>query len=774
MFKRILDKSNLLSLGVAGLLTVGLASCAPVKFSKSDDIVVNPSDSKAIKCDPKINGTLTAFTYTSAATLPSIASNCTPIANVSYEWTVKKGSTVITTAIPGLAGGTPSSVDFRTLGEGTYQVFLKATDSTNEYKPYNATTPLKFTVPGATVEPIQITCNPKLNNTLTSVVVGPSDSNPSVTANCKPVANGYIWTVYKGAAQVTVPNFTSTASSTPNFKSLGEGEYKVYLHATHETGTYWESSQPLNVKVVGDGTPSGGEILCNPRINGSLTSLTITPSSANPLISSNCNPTSVQYSWTVTKNGTTIAVPGLAGSNSNPNFGSLGVGTYLINLTATKPGYTSWSASQPLIITVEGGGDPTLTLNCSPRLNGQFVSMSIAENGPNPTVTSGCNPSTVNHSWTVVKNGITVTLNPGVSGPSSTPNFTGAGLGTYLVYLTASATGYNTYVSPSPLEVTVTKKAQEIRHVTYTKAVTASNNKVDLLFVFDDSNSMLADNQKLAQKLQGFVNDLTASGLDWQMCATITRSQVINNVTYWGASKDWVGYLGSPKWILKQGATDPYSIFTNTVNQIGAGWANTDDERAIKAAYWHMEYAPYSNCYRSDASVAVNILSDEDERSIGGNKSFQYYWDEFKPLEFDDEPVSLVNKVKEKLGAKKNFVVNSIIVKPGDSACMASQDAGGSKSHYGYKYKELSDLTGGYTGSICDSDYSNSLYYFKDKIINSLNSIPLECAPIGDVAVQITPTMGGVTTAIVNNTLVFTPAVPAGRTITVDYDCPMN
>jgi hypothetical protein len=70
---------------------------------------------------------------------------------------------------------------------------------------------------------------------------------------------------------------------------------------------------------------------------------------------------------------------------------------------------------------------------------------------------------------------------------------------------------------------------------------------------------------------------------------------------------------------MKAGAADPYSIFTSTIAAIGAGWAGTDDERAIRAAWQHVDYAEYNNCYRPDASIAMIAISDEDERSIGGN-----------------------------------------------------------------------------------------------------------------------------------------------------------
>lgn len=773
MFKVIYSNAIFVLLSLSVL---GTTSCAPVKFSKADNVVVDTGigANKAVLCDPKVNGG-SEFTYTDAGTLPHIVSQCTPTTkNLDYTWTVKKADgSIISTVIPGLTGKDPQSVNFRdSLGQGVYFVYLKAVDPTSEYSAFNSTTPLKFTVPGA--PPTPMTCHPQLNGSLMDVVVAPSDANPSVAANCDPLAATYTWKVYKGTQLVTVPQLGGSTSANPNFKSLGVGDYRIYLYAIHESGSTWETQgNPLTVKVTDDVNPPDETIQCNPRINGSLTNLTITPSSQNPLISANCLPNSVQYSWTVTKNGQTIQVPGLTGSNSNPNFGSLGEGTYLIYLSATKPNSQPWNATQPLMITVEGPGDGQLTLNCQPRLNDVFVSITVAPTGQNPKVSSGCNPQSVTHSWTVVKNGQTITL-PGLAGSVSTPNFIGTGNGTYLVYLTASAPGYNTYVSPSPLEVTVGNLGPEVRHVTYTKNVTVTDNKVDILLVVDDSNSMLPENTKLAQKLKGFVDDLQAAGLDWQMCTTVTRAQNISNTLYWGASKNWINYVGSPQWVLKAGATDPYSIFTNTIQTIGAGWAGTDDERAIKSAYWHAEYADYNKCYRSDASLAVIILSDEDERSVGGNMALQYYYNEFKTLEADDYPQAYVNKIKQKFGAQKNLSVNSIIVKPGDDSCMTTQDAGGAKSHFGFKYKELSDLTRGYTGSICDADYSNSLYYFKDKIISSLSSVPLECAPVGQVQVSIIPTMGGLTSQVVNNSLVFTPAIPAGRTVTVDYDCPVH
>ena len=760
---------------VLGLFLV--YSCAPVKFSKSDNLKVNTNSGtqNPVQCDPKINQTLVTYTY-SGTDLPTVTSNCTP-SNVSYEWVVKKpDSSIVSTTVPGLSGQNPTSVDFKVLGSGTYYLFLTATDTAGEYSTYVASSPLEFVVPGTGVGN-SLTCDPKLNSTFTSVVINAADSNPTLAANCNPAAGMYIWTVYKDtqAQPVTIAGL-SGGNSTPDFRSYGPGQYRIYLYATASGSAHWQSSTPLNVTVSQTVTPpETTPIQCNPRINGSLTSLTLTSSSANPLISANCDPSAVQYNWTVTKNGQTVTVSGLGGANSNPNFLALGTGTYLVYLTASHPSHTTWSTTTPLTLTVDNTGPQTLTLNCAPRLNGTAVSVSITTAGPNPTVTSGCNPSTATHTWTVYRDGQAVNVS-GLAGASSVPDFAATGQGRYLIYLTATASGYNTYVLPDPLEVIVGPKIITTRDVTYEDTVKVSDNKVDILLVVDDSNSMAPENTQLAQKLQGFVNDLSASNVDWNMCVTVTRAQDVysNGVLYWGASRNWVSYVGSPAWILNAGATNPYSIFTQTIANIGAGWANTDDERAIKAAFWHAEYAQYNNCYRQDSSIAVIVLSDEDERSVGGDSTQVYYAGENKPLEADDLPQSYVNKIKQKFGQDKRVSVNSIIVKPGDSSCMSTQDAGGAKSHYGYKYSELSQATNGYVGSICASDYSANLNYFKDRIVRSLGSIQLECAPVGDVTVTITPSMGAITTNVVNNTLNFSPNIPAGKTVKVQYKCAIN
>lgn len=335
---------------------------------------------------------------------------------------------------------------------------------------------------------------------------------------------------------------------------------------------------------------------------------------------------------------------------------------------------------------------------------------------------------------------------------------------------------------PTTTPPTTNPQPVTLRNVHYNNAVAAADNKLDIILIVDDSNSMLPDNQKLASKLSGFVSKLQNSNIDWQMCATVTRALPITSTqSAWGASIYWQ-QNSTPSTslglILKRGTPNLSTIFTNTINYINAGWAGSDDERAIKAAYHHvyngdLRYQPSSGCYRADSAIAYIIISDEDERSIGGDASQQVYSGELKPLENEDKPQVLAAFIKETFGTDRRFTVNSIIVKPNDSSCKASQDAGGAKSHYGVKYAELSSLTGGGIGSICDADFSTNLNLFFDRIQDSLSSVPLECAPHnGSISVTITPSIGPVKSRIEGMNLVFDTPVPAGHTIDIKYQCP--
>lgn len=288
-----------------------------------------------------------------------------------------------------------------------------------------------------------------------------------------------------------------------------------------------------------------------------------------------------------------------------------------------------------------------------------------------------------------------------------------------------------------------------------------TSNQLDILIVMDDSGSMAVDNQKLAQRLHGFTQDLEqrCNITDWQMCITTT------DVDYYeGRAIMWQNHGHH---ILKAGTSGINNIITKTVEWIGHGWSS--DEQGIKAINLAIQQNNRTGCFRKDAAMSVILISDEDERSVGGNQALSQT--QYKPLGTLNYPSSVPNTVKSYLGNNKKFNVNSIIVK--DAQCKATQDAqgAGARSFYGTKYQELSNLTGGGVGSICSSHYGEHLKLFANKIVHTVSSIPLQCRPVFTPSVTVSPGHHNQSFNVVDRELIFSPVIKGPASITGSYCC---
>lgn len=313
--------------------------------------------------------------------------------------------------------------------------------------------------------------------------------------------------------------------------------------------------------------------------------------------------------------------------------------------------------------------------------------------------------------------------------------------------------------------------------ISKTEVVAYGNKQVDFLLVLDDSNSMLPELKKLAAKMSTFVSSLDANNIDWQMCITTTRGISAGGNLKFGAPLDWANYSPkngeSPK-VLKKGTNNLNTIFNSTVDGLTIGGGASGDERAIKAAHDNFLDSNIHGCYRKDAAISVIVISDEDERSLGGkpeNRKAKDTATAYQPLESDDLPQTLIDRAKTTFGSEVRFTFNSIIVKPDDNACEAEQDKDTSPSHKGHIYAEASRLTDGGIGSICDADYGANLNTFKDKIVNSLTALALDCEPErGKIEVKIEGIEVS-SSKLDGRTLKFEYPLIEGTKIDLKYDC---
>ncbi len=349
--------------------------------------------------------------------------------------------------------------------------------------------------------------------------------------------------------------------------------------------------------------------------------------------------------------------------------------------------------------------------------------------------------------------------------------------------MTFSPANLDNQLSSAPSGTSILPGSAANKTVSLSQVVANGNKQVDFLVVFDNSNSMLPDLKKLALSLSNFVTDLESSNIDWQMCMTTTGSQTLAGQQQWGSSYSWVGYLpnaGTSNTLLKRGTPDLDLIFTNTVNSLKIGATGSGDERGIKAVYQHFKNgkpltAGGNGCYRKNAAASVIIVSNEDERSVGGDKTKVKSTDAngtFQPLEFEDIPINLTNLANFTFGEGLRFTFNSIIVKPGDSNCEMLQDKSGtSPSHIGNIYSQMSSLTGGGVGSICDSNFANNLNIFKDKIVNSLENITLPCAPAMNTLKVTIDEKAYSLYQIDRNNLKFNSPLLEGTKIDINFQC---
>lgn len=330
--------------------------------------------------------------------------------------------------------------------------------------------------------------------------------------------------------------------------------------------------------------------------------------------------------------------------------------------------------------------------------------------------------------------------------------------------------------------VEVPEEVSTAKTVSTSEVVAYGNKQVDFLLVLDDSNSMKPELERLAAKLSNFMKSLEASDIDWQMCYTTTSGRASGKSTIYGEPKAWRSYQpGSaiPTYLLKKGTDNLDQVFTSTINNLALGSQLSYDERGIKATFENFKAgsprnSPSHSCYREGAAISVILISDEDERSLGGdaknlkpNESAQ----SVLPLEPEDLPAVLISQAGLSFGSDVRFTFNSIIVKPGDLVCEKEQDASASPSHPGHYYAEISRLTEGGVGSICDADYSTQLNTFKDKIVNSMTHLVLQCAPIpSTLRVKIDGVVqNGL--KLDKKTLKFNQALLEGTLIDLYYEC---
>lgn len=288
----------------------------------------------------------------------------------------------------------------------------------------------------------------------------------------------------------------------------------------------------------------------------------------------------------------------------------------------------------------------------------------------------------------------------------------------------------------------------------------AEDGKMDILFVIDNSDSMYNEQQEIARRFNTFINDL--GGMDWQIAITTTDARE-KNYPGWGGRLDKFG--NTNQIVLKPNTPNRTSLFQSTIQrdesldciEVGGEWlCPTTHEEPLRASILAMQQRNTHNAgfFRDDADLSIVYISDEDEYSNGGPQAT-------RPEE--------VMQTFSGIWPNKKLSSFGIIIQPGDSSCYSRNRWWGAS--YGHIISDLVSKTGGVTGSICDSNYTNNVLKISEVIRRELllKEIHLAETPISNsIEVVITP-YAPVAWTLEGKTIKFITLPPEGSRIDVNY-----
>ena len=206
---------------------------------------------------------------------------------------------------------------------------------------------------------------------------------------------------------------------------------------------------------------------------------------------------------------------------------------------------------------------------------------------------------------------------------------------------------------------------------------------VDIVWVIDDSSSMLEEQEQLAAHADSFISFLTHVPVDFRLTVVTTDPDA-----------------GGP-WTVMTGETPELAeLFAE---QILSSTYGSRDERAFDMAIAAASPTQNPDFARKKADLEVVLFSDEDDHS------------EMDATAFVDQLSS------ERSGA---VVVNAIVgdLPEGCASVVAAADPGG-------KHVEAQELTGGAKESICSSDYGALLERIALQVLGLDNEFALNRLP---------------------------------------------
>lgn len=220
--------------------------------------------------------------------------------------------------------------------------------------------------------------------------------------------------------------------------------------------------------------------------------------------------------------------------------------------------------------------------------------------------------------------------------------------------------------------------------------------KLDIVWIIDNSGSMSDEQSALGSNFSAFINEFIDKNVDFKMAITTTDTS--------SSSKKGNMVAGSDtKLTSARAQANPNQFKSDFRNLVKVGINGSGAEKGLEASEGFMQ--KYSRSWvRSDAYLAVVVISDEEDQSSKTVSGYTNYLKSFK--------------------ASEGLVKVYSVVDVNNTNCCQNGVATGSA-----RYKDASNKTAGLIADIRD-DFHNVLTDMGDSIINLLDSFALASEPV--------------------------------------------
>lgn len=251
---------------------------------------------------------------------------------------------------------------------------------------------------------------------------------------------------------------------------------------------------------------------------------------------------------------------------------------------------------------------------------------------------------------------------------------------------------------------------------TFKQNSVSTNGKVDVLYVIDNSGSMAVSQSHVAQNFQQFIQLFNQRGIDYRIAVTTTEAYrdlfgQPMTISQFRDGTDATSHTGV-RLITPQTPNIEQTFLTN----ITQGTTGSGDERAFQSFKEALNNPLNAGFPRSDAFLAIIIVSDEDDFSVDDSTDAHTHDYTYSGLHPVASYISYLDKLTgaDQSTRSSKYNVNTISIL--DQACMDEQNAVSAEHIIGQRYIDLANKTNGITGSIC-GDFGQSLSNISNKII---------------------------------------------------------